>query len=882
MGLDIIIYIISVVLFVFFVVIVSRIWAKGKPSTYLNLFFALGLMYALWTLTNGTNVLLSPSQYEVFYPISLLTVCIIPSVMLRYLMYFTKNKFAASKVIKWIFTIIPIIDIILILTNPLHKQLIVSYNGLRPQGGSLFVFHSALAYIPLLIAIVILTVYIIKNVKKTPSLLFIAVGLMLPIVASLLYNINAFNNDFDFTPFTFLAMFLIFAIYSIKLRLFDVRGTAFTSLFVSLKDAFLVVDNDGIVADANPAFRETFPNFELIANQTPALDVLNYLELCAIEKNPSNVFESLKSISTGVHDAELSIVKEGKTYYYALSKAIIIERKQFAGYILTLTNINTYKEMIAEINQNNVKLIELKNIAETASNSKSEFLSRMSHEIRTPLNAIIGMTKIAESTNDVNKIKYCLATVDTSSEQLLGLINDILDLSKIEAGKFYLESEPINIEKILMKVCNLVVDKTEQKKQKFDIVMAKNMHMHYLGDELKISQIITNLLSNSVKFTPENGTITLTVNEKPKDDKYSILRISVSDTGIGMTQDQITKLFTSFEQADGSISRRFGGTGLGLAISKNLIEKMSGHVWVESHLNEGSVFTFEIELERLARQDKKVIFSGITPSDLKLLIVDSASEIRQQFISAVDSFGIQTHEASCGKDAVKLVEIAKQDKKPYDVIFLDYNLPDCDGIKTVTLLNKAIDKNTVIIMTTFNERYKIENTAANAGISRFITKPLFPSGILDAINDVVGCTLKNLNINSSKPAVIDLSNINIILAEDVEINREIFLALIEGTNINVDVAENGRIAVDKFKADPDKYDAIIMDVQMPEMNGYEATKEIRALNTLKAKSIPIIAMTANAFKEDIDKCIASGMNDHLSKPVDIDAVIEKISHFISR
>ena len=415
-----------------------------------------------------------------------------------------------------------------------------------------------------------------------------------------------------------------------------------------------------------------------------------------------------------------------------------------------------FKSTEAELIKKDQLLIAAKEDALKNSRAKSDFLSRMSHEIRTPMNAIIGMTKIADNTNDIGKLRYCLATIGVSSAQLLGLINDILDVSKIEAGKFELDFAPFNIEKSLMKVCNLIIDSAERKGQKFDVILGKNMKVHYLGDELRLSQVITNLLSNAVKFTPENGTITLTVEEKQRKEDGSVLRFTVADTGIGMTQEQIGRLFTSFEQADESITRKFGGTGLGLSISKSIIDKMNGTIWVDSEINKGTTFTFDIELKWAAQQSGGVIVNGITPSDLKLLIVE----------------GKETED------------------------------------------------------------------------------------------------------------VPDFSDVTLLLAEDVDINREIFITLLENTNVKIDIAENGLIAVQKFTAHPEQYNMIIMDVQMPEMDGYEATKTIRALDLPKAKSIPIIAMTANAFKEDVDKCIACGMNDHLAKPVDIKVVIGKILSYL--
>jgi len=514
-----------------------------------------------------------------------------------------------------------------------------------------------------------------------------------------------------------------------------------------------------------------------------------------------------------------------------------------------------------------------------ANRAKSEFLSRMSHEMRTPMNAIIGMTKIAETTDDVTRIKYCLDTIGVSSEHLLGIINDILDMSKIEAGKFELENVSMNIEKMLMKVCNIVADNMEKKDQKFSVVLSKDLNLSYIADDLRLSQVLTNLLSNAVKFTPEGGKITLRVIETGRNERTNTLQFSITDTGIGMTGEQISRLFNAFEQADGSVSRRYGGTGLGLVISKNIIEKMGGRIWVDSKPGVGSTFSFEVSLERASHQDT-IIFDGIHPEDIRLLIVENDEDIRKQFLSITDSFGINADFATNISETIALVEESEREGHVYDIIFLDYEMPGADGISFVNELSNRVDKNTVIIITTYWERFRIEQFATKNNLTRVITKPLFPSPVLDSINEVVGTTLKSLDIKTDKAGEApDLSDIHILIAEDVDINREIFMALLENTRVSIDIAENGLIAVAKFEENPDKYDLIIMDIQMPEMDGYQATGVIREMDLPRAKTIPIIAMTANAFKEDIERCLESGMNDHLAKPIDEKAVIEKIVRY---
>jgi len=523
---------------------------------------------------------------------------------------------------------------------------------------------------------------------------------------------------------------------------------------------------------------------------------------------------------------------------------------------------------------------ELYRAEQQANRAKSEFLSRMSHEIRTPMNAIIGMTKIAETTDDVSRLRYCLETIGASSAHLLGIINDVLDMSKIEAGKFELEKVPTNIEKMLMKVCNIVIDGMEKKNQQLNVTLGKNLGMNYIADDLRLSQVLTNLLSNAVKFTPGGGRITLGVTEIGRDERANTLRFTISDTGIGMTAEQISRLFNAFEQADGGVSRKYGGTGLGLVISKNIVEKMGGRIWVDSEPGVGSTFSFEVELERASHQET-VVFDGVRPEDMRVLIIENDKNIREQFTAITESFGINADTAAEADEASALLVAAEGSGFAYDVIFLAYELPGTNGVDFINKLKITVDRNTVVIITSYLKWHLIEKYAMTNDLTRYITEPLFPSSVLDAINDVEGAMFKRLEKKTEAAAEIaDLSGVHIILAEDIAINREIFIALLEQTRISIDVAENGLIAVSMFKQYPDKYDLIIMDIQMPDMDGYQATKAIRALGLPRSATIPIIAMTANAFKEDIDRCIESGMNDHLAKPIDEKAVIEKITRYL--
>jgi PAS domain S-box-containing protein len=525
------------------------------------------------------------------------------------------------------------------------------------------------------------------------------------------------------------------------------------------------------------------------------------------------------------------------------------------------------------------KILRISQVSDHAHRAKRDFLAKMSHDMLTPMNAIMGMTQTAKGSTDLNELAYCLDIIEDSGAQLLGMISDVLDMSMIEAGKFELNHVSINIEKTLINICNLINEKIEEKNIKLTIKFGRDMKMNYMGDDRKLSKAITNILSNAVKFTPNKGKIEIEVCETETEDSCSVLRFVVKDTGIGMEKDQMESIFRAFEQAEINISRSFGGMGLGLSIAKNIVEKMDGKIWVESQPGIGSSFSFEVRLEHSENQNGSIIFRHIRPSDVNLLIISSDNETRSYFKSIAGRFGINADEAETVERAESLVKLARASGKPYDIIFSEYGVPDLDGVSAAKKVKQLINKNTAIVVITSPKKWEIIKRYAQEciGVDRFIPTPLFPSVILDSINEIISSMVKRFDIISEQTKDMpDFSGVTLILTEDVEINRELFASVFEGTNLKVEFAENGKIVVEKIKRNPDIYDMILMDINMPVMNGYEATKAIRALNSEKAKNIPIVALTAEVLKEDIEKCLANGMNDHLSKPINIGAVCEKI------
>ena len=527
------------------------------------------------------------------------------------------------------------------------------------------------------------------------------------------------------------------------------------------------------------------------------------------------------------------------------------------------------------VKQRTVELEEQTESAKRASLAKSDFLSNMSHEIRTPMNAIIGMTVIAKSSQDLARKDYCLNKIDAASTHLLNVINDILDMSKIEANKFELSHEKFNFEKVLQKVTNVIIFRVDEKNQTFTVFIDKDIPPNLIGDDQRLMQVITNLMSNAVKFTPEGGSIQLNTNLVEEKDGECTIKVEVIDTGIGISPEQQSRLFSSFVQAESSTTRKFGGTGLGLAISKHIVEMMGGEIWIKSELGKGSTFSFTFKGKAIQSDSDNVIISGVNWSNMRMLVVDEDKETREYFIDIMKRFGSSCDVAADSDEAQQLIDA----NGSYDVYFIDWQVQGKSGIELAKRVRAAHPATSVVMMLSSNEWAQIEDAAKSEGIDKFITKPIFPSDVTDRINACIG--IDNIVIDKNEMNYIGIfKGHRIILAEDVEVNREIVISLLESTELIIDVAENGVAAYELFRKNPKVYDTILMDIQMPEMDGYDSTKKIRSLDNEQAQRIPIIAMTANVFKEDIVKCLNSGMNDHLGKPINYDQLITKLCEYL--
>jgi signal transduction histidine kinase/DNA-binding response OmpR family regulator len=519
-------------------------------------------------------------------------------------------------------------------------------------------------------------------------------------------------------------------------------------------------------------------------------------------------------------------------------------------------------------------LVKAREDALSSAQAKSDFLANMSHEIRTPMNAVIGMTSIGKSAADMERKNYAFGKIEDASTHLLGIINDILDMSKIDANKFDLSPVEFNFEKMLRRVVNVINFRVDEKKQKLTVHIDREVPNVLIGDDQRLAQVITNLLGNAVKFTPEQGSIRLAARLAGEENGVCTLRVEVGDTGIGISEAQQARLFQSFEQAESGTSRKFGGTGLGLSISKRIVEMMGGRIWVESKLGEGSTFIFTVQAARGAEQSGGLLAPGVSWENVRVLAVDDDPDVRMYFTEFAHQIGLACDVAAGGREALSLMAGGG-----YDICFVDWKMPGMDGIAFTREVKGLADGSPVVIMISAAGWSAAEDEAKNAGVDKFLPKPLFPSSIADVINECLGAQVPQRS-EAAPDETGAFRGRRLLLAEDVEINREIVLALLEPTLLEVDCAENGAEAVRMFGAAPDRYDMIFMDVQMPEMDGYEATRQIRAMDVPAAKRIPIIAMTANVFREDVERCLAAGMDGHVGKPLDFDDVLAKLHTYL--
>ena len=515
--------------------------------------------------------------------------------------------------------------------------------------------------------------------------------------------------------------------------------------------------------------------------------------------------------------------------------------------------------------------------AEEANKAKTAFLSNMSHEIRTPMNAIIGLDNIALSNPDLSdETRTQLEKIGDSAQHLLGIINDILDISRIESGKMVINNEEFSFSKTLEQVNTIIGGQCRDKGIKYECRINGVVDDYYIGDDMKLRQVMINILGNAVKFTPEGGKVTFLVEETARFDGKSTLQFTMSDTGIGMSEEFLPKLFDAFSQEDSSSTSRYGSTGLGMPITKNIVELMNGNIEVKSEKGKGTTFVVTVTLKETKREDKEDEELEIHPHDMAVLVIDDDPVACEHAKLVLNQVGISCDIAATGAEGVEKVKLHHARRTPYNLILVDWKMPVMDGIETTRKIREAIGHESAIIILTSYNWDDVVDEAKEAGVDTFVPKPLFAGTVMDEFREA----FRKKNAVSEKE-LADLKGKRILLAEDVPVNAEIMIMLLATREMEVDLAENGQIAVDKFKdAGQGYYDAILMDMRMPVMDGLEATRTIREMDREDAKKIPIIALTANAFDEDVQRSMQAGLNAHLSKPVNPENLFSTLESLI--
>lgn len=671
-----------------------------------------------------------------------------------------------------------------------------------------------------------------------------------------------------FTLVSVAAVFAIWLVRKTKTEEMHYREAMFANISANLDSAFVIYDK----SSQKTAFVSDNIKRLLGLERTWLLaDTRRLFDWCKIPQDDAERIAFLAGTLDGPAVREVCVENElGQNSRTVRLELIPADLEQE---LAVLTDVTRDKDI-------QDSLVETMERAKAASNAKNDFLSAMSHDLRTPINGIVGMTAIAAThLDDPARVRDCLAKISGSTEHLLSLINEVLDMSQIESGKMELSNEPFNLAELLQNILNINYPGIQQKNHTVKVRIHLMEHEEVIGDPARLTRLTTNLISNAIKYTPSGGVIRLALREKaPMLQGYGCYELMVQDNGIGMTQEFQERLFQPFEREDDVRLGRIQGTGLGMSIVKNIVELMMGNIQVESEKGKGSTFrvTINLLLDECERQPAHQL------TGLPVLVVDDDIDTCETVVEILDNIGMEGEWTNNGPQAINMVEARHKSKADYLAVLLDWKMPKMDGIETARRIRARVGAEVPIIILTAYEWNQIQNEATEAGVNAFLSKPIFKAKLLQKMIEI---TSGYLELSDNPDRLLSMHDIppgkRVLLAEDNELNKEIAVEFLKMVGVETEWVDNGAAAVERFAAQPPgTYDLILMDIQMPKMNGYEATKAIRSMARPDGRTVPIVAMTADAFKKDEQTASEAGMNEHLAKPISIDRLVQVLKRYL--
>jgi len=666
-----------------------------------------------------------------------------------------------------------------------------------------------------------------------------------------------------------------------KERLWSIISSVLSIYFASW---VINIGDDTITELKTPEYaRHIAPDSHISAAKTMEIIVDDYVQNDS-DKNKMRQFFDIPSISERLGSENIIVTEyEGKMNGWNTANIIPVNRDasgRVTEYILAIRGIDAEKKEEIKVKQALEDAYEAANRANTA---KSDFLSNMSHDIRTPMNAIIGMTAIAcAHLDDRERIQDCLSKITVSSKHLLGIINDVLDMSKIESGKMDLNMEDFDLAELMDNLISMSRPQIEEKHHDLTVNIYGIEHEFVTGDSQRIQQAFMNLVSNAIKYTPEGGKIRISITERPTNKKkVGCFEFTFEDNGIGMSKEFQEHLFDPFIRSEDAMVQKQQGTGLGMSITRNIVHMMNGDIVVESKPGEGTKFTVTIFL---SLQDIKGGASDDALIDLPVLIADDDPVTCESTCNILCELGMLGEWVLTGREAVERVVKRHSEKNDYFAVIVDWKMPEMDGLATAKAIRKAVGEDVPIIIISAYDWSDIEMEARAAGVNAFISKPMFKSRMAHTLKSLLSKDLTDDTFNGIVNTIgqQDFSGKRVLIAEDNELNAEIAGEILGMANLTVEYAKDGREALDMMEKAPDNYyDMVFMDIQMPVMNGYEATRAIRSINRNYLKRVPIIAMTANAFAEDVEAARDVGMNEHIAKPIDFTQLLKVLNKWMT-